>query len=98
MSGMRKLKAVRAIVRPDKRADYLERWKRYAGSAQAAGAQVRLFEDQALPGRFLEFTEHEVAKGMEARLDGAFREAKLRQVCLRREGDEVLYREAAVDG
>jgi hypothetical protein len=40
MSGIQKLKAVRAVVRPDKRGDYLERWKTYAGAAKGAGAQV----------------------------------------------------------
>jgi hypothetical protein len=98
MSGIRKLKAVRAVVRPDKRDDYLESWKTYAGAAKAAGAQVRLFEDQVLPGRFLEFTEHKAAEGMEGRLEGAFREADVKGACVRREGDEVLYREVVIGG
>lgn len=93
MSGIQKLKAVRAVVRPDQRDEYLERWKTYATAAEAAGAEVWLYEDQALPGRFLEFTEHEAAEGMEGKLEGAFREADVKGVCVRREGDEVLYRE-----
>jgi hypothetical protein len=93
MSGIQKLKAIRAVVRPDKRDEYLERWKTYAVVAEAAGAQVWLYEDQVLPGRFLEFTEHQAAEGMEGKLEGASERAELRQVCVRREGDDVLYRE-----
>ncbi len=96
MPRITKLKAVRAVVRPDKREDYLERWKAYAGAANAAGARVRLFEDQVLPGRYLEFTEHEAAAGMEGVLEAAYREARVKGVCVRREGDEVLYREVVV--
>ena len=97
MSGIRRLKAVRAIVRPDKRDDYLERWKRYAAAAKAVGAQVWLFEDRVLPGRYLEFTEHKAAEGMEAKLDAAYREAEVKRACVRREGDEVLYREVELE-
>ncbi|UCC84745.1 MAG: hypothetical protein JSW46_07450 [Gemmatimonadota bacterium] len=98
MPGIRKLKAVRAVVRPDKRDEYLERWKTYVVAAQAAGAQVWLYEDQVLPGRFFEFTQHEAAEGMEGKLEGAFREADVKGVCVRREGDEVLYREVVLGG
>ncbi|MGD2153300.1 MAG: hypothetical protein PVG79_08520 [Gemmatimonadales bacterium] len=98
MSGIYKLKVVRAVVRPDRREEYLERWSTYAGAAKAAGARVQLFEDQVLPGRFLEFTQHEAAEGMEGRLEGASERAELRKVCVRREGDDVLYREVAVGG
>jgi len=98
MSGIYKLKAVRAVVRPDRRGDYLERWSTYAGAAQAAGARVRLFEDQVLPGRFLEFTEHEAAEGMEGALEGAFRGSDVKGACVRREGDAVLYREVVLGG
>jgi hypothetical protein len=93
MPGIRKLKAVRALVRPDQRDGYLERWAQYAGVAKALGARVWLFEDQMLPGRFLEFTEHQAAKGMEGKLEAALVEADVRRICLRREGDDVLYRE-----
>jgi len=93
MPEIRKLKAIRALVRPDARGEYLEHWRGYARAAKAAGAQVWLFEDQMLPGRFLEFTEHKAAKGMEAVLESALRESNLRKVCVRREGDDVLYRE-----
>lgn len=94
MTQIRKLRAVRAIVRPDQRPLYLERWKRYARAAEEAGAQVRLLEDQALPGRFLELIEHDAAVGMEGELRRAGREAELRRYCVRREGEDVLYREA----
>ncbi len=93
MPGIRKLKVVRAVVRPAQRGEYLENWARYAEAAVAAGAQVRLLEDQALPGRFLELTEHVAAEGMESALDSAVREAELRRACVRREGDDLLYRE-----
>jgi hypothetical protein len=59
MSGIQKLKAVRAVVRPDKRGDYLDK----------------------------------AAEGMEGKLEAAFREAGVKRVCVRREGDEALYRE-----
>lgn len=97
MPGIRKLKAVRAIVRPDKREEYLEGWKGYARSAEAAGAKVWLFEDQVLPGRFLEFTEHVAATGMEGALEAAFAKAQLRRCCVRRDGDDVLYREVSLE-
>jgi hypothetical protein len=97
MSGIRKLKAVRAIVRPDMRDEYLESWKDYVRSAKAAGAKVLLFEDQVLPGRFLELTEHIAAKGMEGALEAAFAKAQLRRCCVRRDGDDVLYREVSVE-
>ena len=98
MPGIRKLRAIRAIVRPDLRDEYLERWNKYAQAAKAAGAQVWLFEDQALPGRFIEFTEHQAAEGMEAILDSVVERADLRRSCVRREGDDVLYREVRLDG
>ena len=97
MSGVRKLKAVRALVRPDLREEYLELWKGYAEKAKATGARVWLFEDQMLPGRFLEFTEHIAAQGMEDSLANAFREAGLTRPCVRREGDDVLYREVVAE-
>jgi hypothetical protein len=87
------LKAVRAVVRPDKRGEYLESWTEYAGAAKAVGGQVWLFEDQMLPGRFLEFTEHKAAEGMEGKLEAALAEANVRRACIRREGDDLLYRE-----
>ncbi len=97
MAAMRKLKAVRSIVRPDRRDDYLQRWREYARSAQASGAKVWLYEDQALPGRFFEFTEHEAAAGREADLERAFQLAELRRCCVRREGDDILYREVVCE-
>ncbi len=96
MSGIRKLKAVRALVRPDRRDEYLGLWKGYAAAAQVLGAQVWLFEDQMLPGRFLEFTEHMAAEGMEGELAGVFRQSGLKEMCVRREGDDALYREAVL--
>ena len=98
MPEIRKLKAVRAVVRPDRRDEYLNRWARYAATAKAAGAQVWLFEDQTLPGRFLEFTEHMAAKGMEGKLEEAVVQAQMRRSCVRREGDDVLYREVVWEG
>lgn len=97
MAEIRKVRAVRAIVRPDRRGDYLERWKRYARAAKAAGAEIRLFEDQTLPGRFFELSEHGAAEGMEGALELAFQSAGLAGVCVRREGDEMLYREVLLD-
>jgi hypothetical protein len=97
MAEVRKLKAVKSLVRPDRRDEYLESWKKYARAAEQTGAQVWLFEDQALPGRFLEFTEHMAASGMEAQLDLALQRAELRGPCVRREGEDVLYREVVLE-
>lgn len=93
MAELRKLRAVKALVRPDLRAEYLERWRGYAEAVREAGAEVRLFEDQLLPGRFLELTEHTATEGMEDKLNAAAREAELRRPCVRRDGEEILYRE-----
>lgn len=93
MAGIRKVKVVRAVVRPTQRGEYLGSWGRYAAMAKAAGAEVRLLEDQALPGRFLEFTEHTAADGMESELEGAARESNIRRSCVRREGDDLVYRD-----
>ncbi len=92
---IRKLRATKVIVRPDRRGEYLTRWRRYADAATAAGARAVLFEDQVLPGRYLELTEHIAAKGMEGAIEHAFHQAELRRVCVRREGDELIYREVA---
>ena len=92
MSEIHKLKCARALVRPDRREQYLERWRRYAEAVMAAGGKATLYEDQVLPGRFLELTEHVAAAGMESKLDVAFGESGLRGVCVRREGDEIVYR------
>ncbi len=62
-----------------------------------AGARARLFEDQMLPGRFLELTEHVAEEGMAAALERAVEEAGLRGLCVRREGEDVYYREAGTD-
>ena len=97
MAGIRKVKAVRAIVRPDRRDEYLEGWRRYASAAAALGAGVRLLEDQVLPGRFLELTEHPAGEGVEPALEQAVQVAELRRSCVRREGDEVLYREVRLE-
>lgn len=96
MPEIRKLKAVRTLVRPDAREEYLDRWREYSKNAKAAGAQVWLFEDQMLPGRFLEFTEHIAAEGMEGVLASGLRAADVAAACVRREGDDVLYREVAL--
>ncbi len=98
MGKVLKLRAVRVIVRPDRRDEYLERWREYARASEAVGATVRLYEDQALPGRFLEFTEHVAVAGAEGELERALRSAELRRCCVRREGDDVLYRQVAFEG
>ncbi len=98
MAAIPKARAVRVIVRPDRREEYLERWKTYAKAAKAAGAKVSLYEDQVLPGRFLEFTEHTVVKGIESALSKAFQLAELKSSCVRREGDDVFYRKVEAPG
>lgn len=97
MAEIRKFQAVRAVVRPDRREDYLRRFGEYVAEARGTGADVRLFEDHVLPGRFLELTEHIAAEGMESRLRSALGAAGLKAVCVRREGDEILYREVEVE-
>ena len=94
MGKIRKLKAVRTIVRLDRRDDYLAAWTAYRDRVTQMGAKAWLFEDQALPGRFMEFTEFEGAAGVEGQLEGALRESGLSKLALRREGDDALYREA----
>ncbi len=98
MAAIRRTRAVRVIVRPDRREEYLDRWRTYADAVEAAGARTSLYEDQVLPGRFLELTEHTVAKGTEAVLRKAFQLADLKRSCVRREGDDVLYRNVEVPG
>lgn len=97
MAEIRKLKAVRAIVRTDRRADYLSGWDAYAQAARALGARVWLFEDETLPGRFLEFTEFKGAPGMEPRLEEVLGASNLKGLSVRREGDDLVYREVAND-
>ncbi len=98
MGKVLKMRAVRAIVRPDRRDEYLGRWREYVRASEAAGATVCLYEDQVLPGRFLEFTEHVAAVGAEGERERALRSAELRGCCVRREGEDVLYREVAFEG
>ncbi len=93
MGKITKLKAVRTIVRPDRRKVYMEAWNAYAGAVKERGVQAWLFEDQALPGRFMEFTEYEAGPGMEGLLEQAFQKAGVGAECLRREGDDLIYRE-----
>lgn len=95
VSEIHKLRCVRALVRPDRRQEYLELWGHYVETVTAAGAKAALYEDQVLPGRFLETTEHVAAHGMESKLEAAYRESGLRRACVRREGDEILYRKLA---
>lgn len=97
MAGFSKVRAIRAIVRPDRRDEYLTRWTRYADAVSEIGGGARLFEDQMLPGRFLELTEHLAEEGMAAALERAVEEAGLRGLCVRREGEDVYYREAGAD-
>ena len=92
---VRALRIVRALVRPDQRADYLRRWWAYVERGRALDARVWLFEDQALPGRFVEFTEYFAEPGMQARLHGAVTEAGLAEACVRRTGEHERYREVA---
>lgn len=95
MGKIVKLKAVRVLVRPDRRERYMACWGAYSRSASELSARAWLFEDQALPGRFMEFTEFEAAVGMEGKLEAAYREAKLGEMCVRREGDDIMYRQVA---
>ncbi len=93
MSEVRKLKAIRSIVRPDRRDDYLAAWKSYLRELEGLDVQAWLFEDQALPGRYVEFTEFVAGPGMEARLEEAAGRAGLREPCVRRRDEDILYRE-----
>lgn len=98
MPGPRKLKAVRAVVRPHERSEYLARWWGFADGVRSLGANAWLFEDQGLAGRFMEFVEFRAAPGLEGRLRGAFEASKLGEVCVRREGDDLLFREVRSEG
>lgn len=92
----RKLQIVRAIVRPDHREEYLARWAEFLRQVRALEAQAWLFEDEALPGRFVEFTEYAAAAGMEARLREARARAGVAEVCARRSGSQERYREVRI--
>lgn len=98
MASIRKLHAVRAIVRPDRRSEYLACWESYSRAAGEAGARVWLFEDEVLPGRFLEFTEYQAAKGRVAALERAVQMANLARACVRREGEDIIYYEVTEKG
>lgn len=91
---VRKLQIVRALVRPDRRDDYIARWAAYRREAAVLDARAWLFEDEALPGRFVEFTEYFAAPGMAGRLKEAAARAGLAEVCARRTGADERYREA----
>ncbi|MBI4539011.1 MAG: hypothetical protein HY704_05810 [Gemmatimonadetes bacterium] len=91
--AIRKLRVVRATVRPDRRGEYLERWAEYRRQVEAPGGRAWLFEDEALPGRFIEFTEYPGAPGMEGRITEAVARARLARLCARREGEGERYRE-----
>jgi hypothetical protein len=86
------VRAVRVVVRPDKREEYLDRWQRFAGAAEEFGARVRLCEDLVLPGRFLELIDFEASQETMSKLEDARRAAELRSSCVRREGDDLIYR------
>lgn len=94
---VRKLHIVRAIVRPDRRQEYLERWATNAREVGALGGRVWLFEDEGLPGRFVEFVEYAAAPGMEAQLRHAVARAGLAALCVRRAGAEERYREVRLE-
>ncbi|MEE9246755.1 MAG: hypothetical protein V3U63_11205 [Gemmatimonadota bacterium] len=105
MAGIKKLKVVRIVVRPDRRSAYTSAWASYAGEVKAHGGRAWLFEDQALPGRFVEFTEFEPgdagegaegAEGAVRLIHSLQRDAKLWAFCVRREGDDLVYREVRV--
>lgn len=98
MAEVRKLKVVKAIVRPDRRTDYLEEWGRYVESIESLGGRAWLFEDQALTGRFMEFVEFTAGEGREGRLRAALASTSLRATCQRREGDDQLFREVKPRG
>lgn len=95
---IRRLRIVRALVRPDRREAYLERWSAYARETRTLDARAWLFEDEALPGRFVEFTEYAAIPGLEARLWAALDRAGIPDECVRRSGAEERYREVGVEG
>ncbi len=94
---VRKLRVVRALVRPDRRQEYLERWATHAREVSALGARAWLFEDEGLPGRFVEFVEYAGAPGMEAQLRDVVARAGLAAACVRRTGAEERYREVRLE-
>lgn len=91
-----RLRIVKALVRPDRRAAYLERWSAYIREMHPLDARAWLFEDEALPGRFVEFTEYLGAAGIETRLRAALDRAGVPEECVRRSGGEERYREVRV--
>ena len=93
---IRKLRIVRALVRPDRRAAYLDRWADYAREMRSLDTRVWLFEDESLPGRFVEFTEYTTAPGLDARHRAALDRSRFAEECVRRSGAEERYREVRV--
>ncbi|MGH7545295.1 MAG: hypothetical protein ACREKI_03840, partial [Gemmatimonadota bacterium] len=96
MKPLRRLRIVRALVRPDRRAAYLERWHAYAREMRSLDTRAWLFEDEVLPGRFVEFTEYERAPDLETRLRAALDRSGLPEECVRRAGAEERYHEVRV--
>jgi hypothetical protein len=91
------IRAVRVIVRPDKRQEYLDRWQRFAEAAEVHGARVGLCEDLVLPGRFLELVDFGASQEIRSGLEDARRAAELEKSCVRREGDDLTYRRVERD-
>ena len=92
---VRKLRVVRAIVRPDRRDQYRERWAAYQQKIVELGARAWLFEDEVLPGRFIEFTEYTGGADMETGIAQAMSAAGFATLCVRRDGEGERYRESS---
>lgn len=92
---VRKLRVVRAIVRPDRRDQYRERWAEYQGKVAEQGGRAWLFEDEVLPGRFIEFTEYTGGADTEAGIAQAMTAAGFAKLCVRRDGEGERYRESS---
>ncbi|UCF18345.1 MAG: hypothetical protein JSU87_10335 [Gemmatimonadota bacterium] len=93
---LKRVKIVRATVRPDLREEYLGRWRRFAEAAAEVGARASLYEDFVLPGRFVEWVEYEASGATKGRIGEALQGADLRRACVRREGEDVNYREVVL--
>ena len=84
------------IVRPDRRAEYRDRWAAYQRGINELGGRAWLFEDEVLPGRFIEFTEYTGGADMETGIAAAMTAAGFGKLCVRREGEGERYRESGV--
>lgn len=85
---------VRARVRPEARARYLEAWSRWSAATLTMGIETRLLESEERAGEFVEITRFGEATAAALGDDRLVRlEAELEAAAERRQGPLDLYRQ-----